>query len=251
MPGAVGDWYRLVQSRDAQGQVLMTGAGQPLLILDRVGQGRVGLLLSDQIWLWARGHDGGGPQAELLRRVAHWLMKEPALEENRLFATLRDGRLEIERRSLDDATPPSVTITDPAGRETRPALQAAGPGLARLSLPAPAPGLWRVTDGVRSAYAASDAADPPEWADLRATARPAAALMAETGGSAHWLGAGGVPALRLVGPEDTAGGADWLGLRRNGAHVVTGLALTPLLPGWAALLLLLGCLLLAWKREGS
>ena len=60
--------------------------GDPLLVLDRVGKGRVAQLLSDQMWFWARGFEGGGPQAELLRRLAYWLMKEPDLEENDLRA---------------------------------------------------------------------------------------------------------------------------------------------------------------------
>jgi hypothetical protein len=93
-------------------------------------------------------------------------------------------------------------------------------------------------------------ADPPDWADLRATATKAGALIAATEGSAHWLLPGGVPALRLVAPGDVGGGDGWIGLRRNDAHVTTGIALTPLLPGWATLLLLLGVLLIAWRREG-
>jgi hypothetical protein len=96
-----------------------TPDGTPLLVLDRAGKGRVALLLSDQIWLWARGHMGGGPQAELLRRVAHWLMKEPDLEGNAIVARVQDGRLLVERRSTDPAAPPPVTVTDPDGKAHR------------------------------------------------------------------------------------------------------------------------------------
>jgi hypothetical protein len=246
-----GRWYRLIDSTDVRGQVLMQGdGGKPLLILDHVGQGRVGLLRSDQIWLWARDHDGGGPQAELLRRVAHWLMKEPALDENRLTATMESATLDIDRRQLLPGPPPTVTVTDPDGHVRQWPLTAIGPGHATISLHAPEPGLWRVSDGTRTAYAASDLADPPEWADLRATATKASALIAATDGSAHWLQRGGVPALRLVAAGNVSGGGDWIGLRRNDAHVTTGIALTSLLPAWAALPLLLGVLLIAWRREG-
>jgi hypothetical protein len=251
-----GHWYRLIDSMNIHGQVLMQGdGGKPLLILDHVGQGRVGLLLSDQIWLWARAHDGGGPQAELLRRVAHWLMKEPALDENRLTATMDNGRLDINQRQLLPGPPPVVSITDPNGHVRHLAMDAAGPGHATLAVPAAEPGLWRVDDGARTAYAASDLADPPEWADLRATATKAGGLIAATEGSTHWLLNRSplgitIPGLRLVAPADVAGGTDWIGLRRNNAHVTTGIALTPLLPGWAALPLLLAILLLAWRREG-
>jgi hypothetical protein len=246
-----GQWYRLVDSIDVHGQVLLQGGGgQPLLILDHVGRGRVGLLLSDQIWLWARAHDGGGPQAELLRRVAHWLMKEPALDENRLTAGIDDGRLDVDQRQLLPGLPPSVSVTDPDGHVRHWPMTAVGPGHATLAAPAGEPGLWRVSDGARTAYAASDMADPPEWADLRATGTKAGALIAATEGSAHWLRREGVPALRLVAPGNVSGGDDWIGLRRNDAHVTTGIALTPLLPGWAALPLLLAVLLIAWRREG-
>lgn len=246
-----GKWYRLIDTTDIHGQVLMTGAaGKPLLVLDHVGEGRVGLLLSDQIWLWARDHDGGGPQAELLRRVAHWLMKEPALDENRLSAAMADGRLLVDERQLQAGPPPTVTITGPDGQSQTESLIARGPGHAVLDRPAAAPGLWTISDGTRTAYAASDLADPPEWTDLRATATKAADVIADTQGSAHFLGAGGTPGLRLVDGADTPGGTDWIGLRRNHAHVTTGIALTPLLPGWAALPLLLLVLLLAWRREG-
>jgi hypothetical protein len=251
-----GQWYRLIDAMNVHGQVLMQGGGgRPLLILDHVGQGRVGLLLSDQIWLWARAHDGGGPQAELLRRVAHWLMKEPALDENRLTATMNDGRLTIDQRQLLPGPPPAVAVTDPDGHVRHWPMTAAGPGHATLSVPAAEPGLWRVSDGIRTAYAASDMADPPEWADLRATATKAGAIVAATEGSAHWLQHGAppgteIPALRLVAAGDVSGGGGWIGLRRNDAHVTTGIALTPLLPGWAALPLLLGVLLIGWRREG-
>ncbi len=40
--------------------------------------------LSDQFWLWARGFKGGGPQAALLKRTAHWLVGEPELDETAL-----------------------------------------------------------------------------------------------------------------------------------------------------------------------
>lgn len=247
-----GHWYRVIDTTGVHGQVLMDGPeGKPLLILDHVGEGRVGLLLSDQIWLWARDHDGGGPQAELLRRVAHWLMKEPALDENRLSAAIINGRLAVDQRQLTAGPPPRVTVTDPDGQRRDLPMQPAGPGHATLDLAAAAPGLWTVSDGSRTAYAASDMADPPEWADLRATATRLRPVIGATQGSAHFLGAGGVPGLRLVSAAAVSGGEGWIGLRRNHAHVTTGIALTPLLPAWAALPVLILVLLLGWRREGG
>ena len=245
-----GRWYRTIRAEPRAGSVLMSGAGDaPLLVLDRVGQGRVALMLSDHIWLWSRQHDGGGPQAELLRRIAHWLMREPELEEEDLVARVEDGRLLATRRSLDAGPPPEVTVTAPDGTQERHPLRAEG-GRALLDVPAAATGLWQVGDGRRVAYAAATPANPPEWEDLRADGGRLAALVAASGGTARHVGEGrALPDLRRVAPGRDAGGAAWAGLRQRGDHTVTGIAALPLLPPWLALALLLGVAVIAWRRE--
>lgn len=246
-----GPWYRHIQPGPLNGDVLMqTPDGAPLLALEHVGEGRSALLLSDQIWLWSRGHEGGGPQAELLRRIAHWLMQEPALEENALTASVLDGRLRIERRSTDPGSPGNVVVTDPDGRQETVALHEDSPGRATVTRTATVPGVWQVTQGTRSTYAAAGAADPPELADLRATALPAGALARASGGGVHWLGTGGVPELRQVDEDRGASGSAWVGMRRRHDHIVTGVAALQLLPGWLSLLIMTGLLVLAWRREG-
>ena len=247
-----GAWYRRVPAQVDSGSVVMTAPdGSPLLVLSRVDQGRVALLLSDQIWLWSRGHGGGGPQAELLRRLAHWLMQEPELEETALTARIEAGHLLIERRSTAPQPAPAVTVTAPDGHDQSVALRETRPGRASATLAAEQPGVWRVSDGTASAYAATMAANPPEIADLRATATVLAPLVRASGGSVQWLGASGVPALRRTEPGQTAGGTGWIGLQRRHDHVVTGLAAFTLLPPGLALPLVLGLLLLAWRREGG
>ncbi len=254
-PGGVpgwGDWYRRLQPGASHGQVVMGGQdGAPLLVLDRVGQGRAALLLSDQIWLWSRDHEGGGPQAELLRRVAHWLMKEPALEEEALTATVDAGTLTVERRSTQDAPPPPVTVTAPGGQATPLALRPTAPGRASGTMPAADPGVWQASDGVRSAFAAAGTANPLEMADLRATAEHLGPVARASGGSVHWLQPSGAPELRFVEPGRVAAGGGWIGLRRNHDHVVTGVNAIPLLPAWLALPLLLGLAFAVWRRESA
>ncbi|MBO6037495.1 MAG: VWA domain-containing protein, partial [Acetobacter sp.] len=170
-----GPWYRALQPDHVHGQVLMTGPNQePLLVLDRVGKGRVAMLLSDQIWLWSRGEGGGGPQAELLRRVAHWLMKEPALEEERLSARITHNTLFITRHTLTPTASSFVTVTPPHEKAFRVALtqtpQDIQQGIQQASLPASAYGIWQISDGLHTIYTASTQNDTPEFFDLRATA---------------------------------------------------------------------------------
>jgi uncharacterized membrane protein len=250
-----GSWYRRIDPVAVRGDVLMSAPdGGPLLITGRYGKGRAALLLSDQIWLWSRGHQGGGPQAELLRRVAHWLMQEPELEENALTARVADASLLIERRTTDPAAPEAVTVTDPDGKRSSTDLLTAGPGRATASLPASLPGVWQVTDGIRTAYAASGAANPPELADLRATASLLSPVARASGGGVHWLGSGAAPAmpeLRRTEAGRNASGSAWIGLSARHDHIVTGIAGLALLPVWLALPMMLGLLLAAWRREGA
>jgi hypothetical protein len=253
-----GRWYRHLRASTESGTTVMdSGDGTPLLQLDRVGDGRVALLLSDQIWLWSRGHDGGGPQAELLRRAAHWLMKEPELEEEDLLARVENGTLTITRRSVEAGPPPEITVTAPDGTVTRRRPEAVAGGQAVLTLPAEQPGVWQASDGRRTAFAAAAAANPLEIADLRADPAKLAPVAQATGGGTRWLGSEApaplVPELRRVSAgRDMAGGtgAGWLGLRRNQDHIVTGVSAMPLLPPWLALPLVLGVAVVAWRREG-
>ncbi len=251
-----GPWYRRIEPTDVHGEVLMSSAdGNPLLVVDRIGEGRAALLLSDQIWLWSRGHMGGGPQAELLRRIAHWLMKQPELEEDTLAARVEAGQLRIERRSTDPSPSGTVSVTDPDGTTTTATLVQVSPGHATATLAAPTPGVWRVADGPRRAYAAAGAANPLELADLRATGTLVGKLARETGGGIHWLdngtAGGSVPQLRRTEPDREASGPGWIGLQRRHDHLVTGISSLPLLPPWLALPLMLGLAFAAWRREGA
>jgi hypothetical protein len=248
-PPSWGRWFRLIGANRVSGETLMSGPGdKPLLVLDKVQKGRVAELLSDHAWLWARGFEGGGPQAELLRRLAHWLMKEPELEEERLSASIEGGAITAERRTMADAAKP-VTLTYPSGKTATLTLTKIEPGVWRAKARADELGLYRLTDGTLTAVAAAGPLNPKEVADMRATDTVLAPIADASGGSVHWL-ADGVPDVRRVGASGNAAGANWIGLRSNGAYRVTSVEQRPLLPGWAALLLLIGTLLIAWRVEG-
>jgi hypothetical protein len=248
-PPSWGRWFRLIGATKIAGETLMSGPNdKPLLVLDNVQKGRVAELLSDHVWLWSRGFEGGGPQAELLRRLAHWLMKEPELEEERLSATIADGAIAVERRTIADSAQP-VTLTYPDGKTTTLTMTKVEPGRFRATAKADELGLYRLTDGTLSAVAAAGPLNPKEVADMRATADVLAPIADASGGSVHWL-SDGVPDVRRVGASGNAAGSNWMGLRQNGANRVTSVEQQPLLPPWLALLLLLGTLLIAWRVEG-
>ncbi|MCH7887749.1 MAG: hypothetical protein IIA00_00545 [Proteobacteria bacterium] len=249
-PPSWGRWFRQIGVEVDHGTVLMEGAdGGPILVLDRIGRGRVAQLLTDHMWLWARGFEGGGPQAELLRRLAHWLMKEPDLEEEDLRAIVRGNRIEIVRRSLARAAD-SVEVIGPSGARRVVALEAAADGRATAAITVDEPGIYRVSDGRLSAIGAVGEVNPLEFADLRASAETLEPLARATGGAVAWLADGAAPSVRMVRPGRDTAGRGWIGLKANQDYVVAGIRQAPLMPTWLVLLLSLGGLLLAWRAEG-
>ena len=251
-PPRWGRWMRVVGSAlksQQAGNVLMTGTdGAPLLVLERVQEGRVAELLTDTSWLWSRGYDGGGPQAELLRRLAHWMMKEPELEEDQLATELNGGTLVIQRRSLEPGGA-QVTVTAPDGTEQTLALADQGDGRATGRLAVSQEGLWRVTDGKHVALAAAGSLAPVEMAELRATADKLAPAIKASGGGIAWA-VDGLPDIRRVEPDSAVSGSHWFGMRANHDHIVTALRDSPMIPAPLLLLLGLGGLVFAWWREG-
>jgi hypothetical protein len=244
-----GRWFRQIELAPIQGQVVMDGVeGAPLLMLDRVGQGRMALLASDQTWLWDRGYEGGGPQLELLRRLAHWMMGEPELEEETLTATAEGQRLSILRRTLGDSVGP-LSVTAPDGSVTELALTEVAPGEWRADWDAPELGLYRLREGDLDAVVALGPPAPREFEQTIATSDVLAPLIdSQRGGVA--LVEDGLPDLRLVTEGRVAAGRGWLGLTPRNAFVTRDLTVAALLPGWAWLLLAAGLALGAWLREG-
>ena len=246
-----GRWLRQIDVAVKRGNILMTGAdAKPLLVLDRFGKGRVAQFNSDHIWLWARGFDGGGPQAELLKRLAHWLMKEPELEEDDLQMKFDGERLRIERRQLEDHKDTRVQLEEPNGKIRDVKLENDTGGRAIAFAPVKRAGLYTVRDGNRTALSAVGALNPKEFADLRSTAEPLRPLTTKTGGHVSWLGEQSID-IRRVRPTRSTSGKNWLGLWRNGSFVVSGVRRISLLPPLLALFLAGGLIALMWKREAD
>ena len=256
--GEWGRWLRLMPAEVSEGETLMEGPnGEPLLVLSRVGEGRIAMLMSDHVWLWARGFDGGGPYTELLRRLAHWLMKEPSLDEEALRASLgRDGRLSVERRTLGDEPAP-VEVEAPDGGRTSLDLRRSAPGLFSASTTADASGLYRLSttapDGSPLfAVAALGEPAPPETDAVRTTDAAIRPLVEAGVGHIGVLAdaEARLPSLRRVREGRIAGGRDWAGLVPRGAERVLSVSTAPLLPAWAWLLGILAALVGAWAVEG-
>jgi hypothetical protein len=245
-----GRWFRLVNVETTPGsEVLMNGPGnKPLLVLNRVGQGRVAQFLSDHGWLWARGYDGGGPQIELLRRIAHWSMKEPDLEEEAL-ALRQDGQnIIVERRTLSEKAS-DVTITGPAGEQSKVQLSETSPGrfMGRTSFQQP--GLYTANDGKLTTLAAIGNLDQKEAVDVRATAEKIAPVTAATRSGVYWI-EDGLPRLSKTDANSLMAGQSWAAIRGNGQYRVTAVREVPLFATLASLAVLLLAVTGMWYREG-
>jgi hypothetical protein len=247
------EWFRVVDTRDTTGTTVMQGPEQkPLLVLSRQGEGRVAMLLSDQMWLWSRGFQGGGPQLDLLRRLSHWLMKEPDLEEEALRLTVNGHNLVVRRQTMADEVA-DVTVTSPSGATHVIKLDPVEPGVWESTIAANELGLWRATDGKLNALVNIGPANPREFAEVTSTTDWLAPIANATGGSARRLDDGQglhVPRIVAVRSGDTYQGDDWIGLKMSDASVVRGIGVLPVFAGMLGLLLLLGSLAGTWAREG-
>ncbi len=258
--GSWGRWFRTVDVGATSGSTVMSGAdGKPLLILDKRGNGRVALMLSDQAWLWARGYEGGGPYEPLLRRLAHWLMKEPDLEEEHLSAAMAEGKLTVTRRSMGEKVPAAV-VTAPSGAKSNLDLVPARsePGIWRGTADVAESGFYKIANGPLTAVALSGTLNAREMSELTASSGKLGPLADATGGGTFWSAStpGASPAspqmprITMLGGARVLHGSDWLGLKDRDAHVVTGVQSLPVATGLWALAALLGLLTLAWWREG-
>jgi len=244
-----GRWLRQIEVDRPQGHTLMSGLeDRPLLVLNRVGEGRVALLASDHAWLWSRGYEGGGPQLELLRRLAHWMMKEPELEEQALWAEATGQRMRILRRTLANSVG-KVTVTHPDGSTIDLNLAKTGPGRWEAQYDGPEIGLYRLTEGDQSAVIGLGPSAPREFEETIATAEILQPVIKPTRGGLLNL-QDGVPVLRNVREGRPAAGRGWIGLTPKNAYETLSVVQSQLLPPWLVLLLVSFFITVGWIREG-
>jgi hypothetical protein len=244
-----GRWLRHVEVVETSGTSVMSGiAGAPLLVLDRVGEGRVALLASDHAWLWSRGYEGGGPQLELLRRLAHWMMKETDLEEEALTVTAEGQTMTIERRTLGEEVG-SIDVTGPGGDTFVLELEETAPGRFTTTWEGPDIGLYRLSEGDQEAVIALGPASPLEFEETIASAALLEEPVDATRGGIVRV-EDGVPDIRRVREGRAAAGRGWIGITPRDAYLTADIRVSPFLPAWALLLLASLLAVGAWLWEG-
>ena len=244
-----GRWFRLVDVDATGGQTVMTGPeDRPLLVLDRQGEGRIAVMASDQAWLWSRGYEGGGPHLELLRRLAHWLMQEPELEENVLRGTAEGGEIIITRRTLDAEVPPAG-ITSPSGETSEVALTEVAPGRWEARIPATEDGVWRLANGDLTAVAVVGPPAPREFENPVSSGEVLTPVASATRGDIRRVEAG-LPDIRMVREGRASAGRGWIGLTDRQAFQLRDIRQVPLAPGWLMLILAGLLAIAAWRIEG-
>lgn len=248
--GGWGRWFRLAEVELLRGQVAMSGPGdRPLLVLDRVEEGRIAVLASDHAWLWGRGFEGGGPQLELMKRLAHWMLKEPELEEEALMAAANGEVLTLTRRTIKEEPPGVLTITAPDGAVSELILPQLSPGRYQVDWQAPMVGLYRLAQDDLTRVVAVGPAAPREFVETLASAAVVQPVVDSVQGGVARLEEG-IPALRAVREGRPAAGRGWLGYTPRGAYVTEDLRIAPLVPGWLLLVLAAGLAVAAWLAEG-
>ncbi len=247
-----GQWLRQVVIKKESGETLMNGVDNyPLLVLDRVKEGRVAQLSSDHIWLWSRGYQSGGPHAELLRRIVHWLMKEPELDEKALEVQIDENHITIRSQNYKQSEM-AVTMTRPDGSQEPITLEPNSEGWLETVIEADQLGIYAFEDpeGQRR-FAIIGDLNPPELRGVKATPDLLSPMARASKGSIKWLSETPTPSIRPLAEDRNFAGRNWIGLRQNHDYNVTGIKEKPLLPEWMSVLILLGLATLTWWREGK
>jgi hypothetical protein len=247
-----GQWYAQVNARQTRGQELMTGLdGDPLLVLDKVGKGRVAVLTSDNIWLWSKGLAQAGPYTELLRNVSHWLMKEPELEDDYIKADAAGNTITVSERDIVPGAK-TVTMTDPSGATGTVTLDTKSPGWISANVTAAQNGIFSFSNGSKKAYVVVGVAQNAEFSDVHTTAEKLQPVVDATGGGIVWYQENRDFSLKDVSENaGRKGGDDWLGLKRNKAYTVDNVDSINLMPNWLSLLVILAAAIGFWWRESG
>jgi hypothetical protein len=251
-----GRWFRSIEVDGIEGDNILNGPNQsPLLVLNRVDQGRVAMLLSDHSWLWSRGFEGGGPHISLYRRIAHWLMGEPALEEEAIFASSNGENIQITRQTMADNIQP-LELISPSGERGEIILEQTSPGRFELELDTQEAGLYQIIDGDLSTLVHVGAVDAPEFKQVISTVEKLQPIAMQSKGIVKRVANNGAIELPQIVPVRqlpnslSAANSNRMLLRTSNETVLVGVTQYPLLGGLLGLAVLLMIMSLTWYREG-
>ena len=244
-----GPWYRMVEGITIAGDVLLEGPeARPLLVLNRVGQGRVAQILSDQSWVWTKPGSNKGPQADLLRRLVHWLMKEPELEENELSARIDNNTILITKNSLILDNKPIISIS-PDNTKKEIILEDIGKGKQIGKILSPQEGTWKFSSGNSKITLIVGNSNASEYLDVRTTDNIVEPIVEFTSGSINWVNNENLPKIRHLPKSKLVENNDHIKLVKNEKYFVKSLQQSTLTPWYLILVLSLFLLFLAWYRE--
>lgn len=248
-----GSWGRIIPVNALSGSVLMEGKnGLPLLILSKAGKGRIGQISSDQIWLWSRQYQGGGPHSLLLKRLVHWLMKEPSLDETALDISVKDSIVNIRQRRLNKSLPATdLQLGLPDGTQKNIISTISEDTLwTETQFEAPFPGVYTIDDGFQKRPIVIGDINPPELLDSVATDEKLKPLLKKQAGSIHWLSDMNSVLFRERREGQSMSGRSWLGLERKKSYSLSEVFRYEVIPDYAGLTLLILFLFISWWREG-
>ncbi len=251
--GRWGKWFTSAKINKTSGTTLMNGVDDtPLLVVDRVDKGRVAVLGSDNIWLWAKGKKTAGPYTELLRNLAHWLMKEPELEEDYIKAEANGFTIKVSQRDIGD-DPKVAEMTTPAGETSTITLDKKEDGWVTSLQQVEQNGIYRFSNGKRQAYVIVGTAMNEEFANVRTTPETLKPVVEATGGGIIWFSQTPDLTLKTIGKGGrNAGGDDWIGVTRNDAYTVESVSSHTLLPnGLFLAILMIGMIGVWWRESGN
>ena len=245
-----GPWYRMVEGLTISGDVLLEGPeNRPLLILNRIGQGRVAQILSDQSWVWSRSENNKGPQADLLRRLVHWLMKEPELEENELSAKVEKDTILITRNSLALNSKP-VSLISPSNNKMEIYLDELGNGKQIGKVLSPEQGIWKLSSGKSSISIIVGNSNSSEYLDVRTTDLIIKPVVDQNMGSITWLNSqNNFPNINHLPRSQMKTESKNIQLIKNKKYFIKNLKQTSITPWYILLILSIVLIFLSWYRE--
>ncbi len=230
-------WHGQIATSQNSGNVLMNGfSNNPLLITDKVGEGRVAVLTSDNIWLWSKFFDTNIVYTDLLRNLAHWLMKEPELEEGFIKTEMQGDRMKVSQRALGSKEM-SLTIVKPDNSSEIVKLRDQEKGWNYYELEVDKNGLYSFFNDKGRSFVSVGSKNTKELSDIVATDLKLKHIVGDTRGKLSWYNKG-----------DTLS-VDKIKISKKSAYSVESIESASLFPPWLVLALIFIALLYVWRKE--